>query len=540
MTTDTRERYGHARRRVVLLALALLLLAASALSSHPARAAANEIQLGTADPRYVFDPDSQRIEYFDRSLDAGVQIVRINGFWKDLAPTPPVDPRDPSDPAYKFGRIDRAVKLAAARGLEIFITLQRSPDWAESEPNDETRGVYKPDPDAFGDFAHAIALRYSGAYPDPSPDSGAPPGTTLPRVHLWQAWNEGNLSTFLAPQHEDGKLASPALFTELVNTAYDELKALDPDNVVIAGGTAPVGPTGPNVIQPDAWWRAVFCLNRKLEPRGAAAAACPPPLRFDVFDHHPISRNGNPRRIPPGRVITGNYYELVDILRAAEHERTIYQARSRVRPLWATEIYWETDPPDTVAGLDPRDAANYLQDSLYLLWKQGVSTAINFFLVDPPLIEPGDPSNAQGGLYYIDGTPKPSLTAFRFPLVSEQPEVSKTPRTGGEASTATAALKNASARAISARNSKKKGKGKKPKLKKATIWGIPPIDGRVVIERRRGKSGWKLIARRPATAGNHFLLRKRLQKGDRIRATIGAEQSLVWKHSLRPAKRPKR
>ena len=57
------------------------------------------------------------------------------------------------------------------------------------------RNIWAPDPGAYGRFAVAVARRYSGQFTDP-----LNAGTDLPRVRLYQAWNEPNLPLFLQPQ----------------------------------------------------------------------------------------------------------------------------------------------------------------------------------------------------------------------------------------------------------------------------------------------------------------------------------------------------
>lgn len=456
---------------------ALCALAGLALMPASAEAKRPELLLGTADPRYVADPFERRIEFLDRAVQSGVEVVRLNAYWFEIADTRPTNPRDPADPAYDLRRLDSAVRAAKLRGLRTFITLQRAPEWAEGEPNEEDRGAWKPRVKAFGDFAHAIATRYSGSFPDPST-----PGRTLPRVRFYQAWNEGNLHSFLAPQLEHGKRFAVEHFRRLVNRAYREIKSVDPHNKVIAGGSAPVGPTNPRRTDPIKFWRKVFCLKHNLR-----AKPCPRRLRFDIFDHHPINTRDAPWIIPEGRVVVGNYRVLRRLLRAAERHGTVRPA-NRHRRMWATEVHWETNPPDPVTGMPPLRAARYLEEAIYLLWKQGASLVLNFFLVDPPLTDPGSYGNIQGGLYFADAEPKPSLTAYRFPLVSDT-----------------------------------------IRRKRTIVWGRAPVTGRVRISvRRHGR--WRRVASERVKAGAHFRHRVRLHPGNRVRARIGTERSLVWIH----------
>ena len=62
-----------------------------------------------------------------------------------------------------------------------------------------------PDPAEFAAFGSAIAQRYSGTY------------AGLPRVRLFEAWNEPNASFFLSPPYANGQPYTPQLYRAMVN-----------------------------------------------------------------------------------------------------------------------------------------------------------------------------------------------------------------------------------------------------------------------------------------------------------------------------------
>jgi hypothetical protein len=84
---------------------------------------------------------------------------------------------------------------------------------------------------------------------------------------------------------------------------------------------------------------------------------------------------------------------------------------------WVTEFSWDTNPPRAHAapiGLQARWTA----ESLYQMWRSGVSLVTWFLLQDRP-----KPSPYQSGLYFhakklAEARAKPTLTAFRFPFVA--------------------------------------------------------------------------------------------------------------------------
>src|SRR4029079_16107412 len=80
-------------------------------------------------------------------------------------------------------------------------------------------------------------------------------------------------------------------------------------------------------------------------------------------------------------------------------------------PLWATELSWFSKPPRT-NGLPPVTQARWLEQGLYLLWKQGASVAINFLLRDTKRVTS---FSGASRVFFYDGQQKPSYTSFRFP-----------------------------------------------------------------------------------------------------------------------------
>ncbi len=108
----------------------------------------------------------------------------------------------------------------------------------------------------------------------------------MPRVKLFEAWNEENLK---------GSLDSPDLITEyrsLLNAAYATIKAVHSDNVVAVGGLAPVTITN-QVMAPLQFAAQLMCLHR-VRTHYVRAGSCPVQARFDAFSIHPYSLASTP------------------------------------------------------------------------------------------------------------------------------------------------------------------------------------------------------------------------------------------------------
>jgi hypothetical protein len=263
----------------------------------------------------------------------------------------------------------------------------------------------------------------------------------------------------------------------MLNAFYDGIKSVHADNVVVTGGTAPYGDDpGGERTRPLVFWREALCLRGQERLR---KTKCPQKAKFDVLAHHPINTSGSPTRsaINPDDASTPDFKNVAKILGAAERLHTT--GTTGRHPLWATEIWWSSKPPDRRFGISLGRQARYLEQALYLLYKQGASVVINLELQDPPTGKP-----VAAGLLFADGAPKPAFQAFRFPFVTE--------RRGN-------ALR---------------------------AWGKAPATGRLEIQRRR--QGWQTVKSVNVAEGQVFTAKLKLRGRQRLRAVIGGEQSLVW------------
>jgi hypothetical protein len=362
-----------------------------------------------------------------RARRAGAGVVRVSVSWRAVEHLgTPVDSTDPADPAYDFHRFDALLAQIAAAGLRPLVTIYESPDAHEAPQRWRfaPSGTWAPDPAALGRFATAVARRYSGTWPDP-----ASPGRTLPRVRLWQAWNEPNLGRYLQPQWvvRGGRWRpySPLRYRAMLNAFSAGVKAVDPGATVITAGTAPIGEArdGEGRMTPVRFWQALLCLG--LAPR-VDVHACPDPAHFDVLSHHPLSV-GNPTRGSAGPldVAVSDFDRIARLLRIAQRHRLVVPARGQ--RLAITELNWDSRPPSP-RGVLSRRMVPFVSAALYLLWRQGVGLVLWQIVRDPVALPGGRLHPA--GLYRIDpqrpfdpagDRAKPALRAFRMPFVAVRP-----------------------------------------------------------------------------------------------------------------------
>jgi hypothetical protein len=485
----TTERSAGASRRTLLRharALAVLGAALVALSGAAQNAlAARGLTLGfSSDPNLTSGSAGDTV-WINRAVAAGARTVRVNVDWASVAPTTRpagFDPSNSSSSGYNWTSLDSAVTELAGHGIKVVLTIYDAPAWAEgpNPPPHFQPGTWKPSPSQLAAFATAAATRYDGHYPNP-----ASPGASLPRVSDWQNWDEPNLSYYLSPQWTKRgrrwKPASPAIYAAMQNAFYAAVKKVSRANYVIMGGTAPFGdPPGGQRMQPVAFYRTLFCLSGRV---ALTPTACSHRAHFDALDHHPYSVEGpNWHAANADDVSIPDMYKITRVLHAAERDHHVLP--SGPKGVWATEISWDTNPPDP-HGVPIQRQARWLEQALYVLWNQGASTIMWLQLVDSPPI-PNYASTYQGGLYFLNGMAKPALAAYRFPFVTTR-------------------LHDGKVRA----------------------WGRAPASGTLTIERQSGTS-WTDIRRFHVRSHRIFLSILSLKRSARLRATVSGSASLVW------------
>ena len=478
----------HAQRRWRILRVIAVLAVATLGVARPASSQAASVP-GPAvfttglvdDPAFQSPSSSVRSVWLARAQQLGSTSVRIGIAWNTVAPfdlPSGFNAANPRDPHYQWASLDATIRSATAGAQTVILLVNRAPNWAEGpdRPSYVLQGAWDPSPQAFAAFAHALALRYSGHFPDPLHH-----GRMLPEVSYFQAWNEPNLPSYLMPQWVQGVngsivAESPVLYRALLNAFYTAIKHVQAHAFVLAAGTAPYGdPPGVGRMAPIVFLDGLFCLTPAL---GAEACADPPHL--DALDHHPYGLAPTINARLPDDVAVPDLGKIWRVLHAAE--RTHHVLPAGPKSLWITEIDWSTSPP---APLTQAVQAAYLSEGFYELWSQDVSHVYWFQLRDPP----GKTNSFAGaGLYFGNGVPKLSVAAFRFPFVALPV----------------------------------------PRNKKSVIlWGKAPVAGTVVIQKRVG-NGWRTVRTLRTTAGGIFYAVPRLSPLLQLRARIGAFASLPW------------
>jgi hypothetical protein len=413
-------------------------------------------------------------------------IIRVGIQWSAVAPKRlpkrGFNPADPGSPYYNWGPTDAVLRNLATGHFTILIVIDGAPRWAEGRdrPRGAPPGTWRPSPGAFGRFARAAALRYSGHFTDP-----LRPGYDLPRVRYWEAWNEPNLSFYLTPQWTRSKhgyaAASPGIYRQLLNDFYAAVKRVSSEDVVVGGATAPFGDLSPSLsnnarMQPVPFVEDLLCLHGS---RQLQRSRCPHPAHLDVLDHHPYDITGPYQHaVNAGDVSVPDMGKLARLVRAARRYRTVLPGRPK--HIWATELGWSSRPPNR-QGVPLERQARWLEEALYMLWRQGVSVACWLQIADDP-----GRGGLDAGLYFAQGRPKPAARAFLFPFVVVRRAHDQ-----------------------------------------ARVWVRSPAAGALLIERRQGHR-WVTVRRVRIRRGGIFYGSLKLRAQPILRARVGQSTSLNW------------
>lgn len=262
---------------------------------------------------------------------------------------------EPEKGKWNFSTLDKYVAMAKLTGVQLLLPLGLTPAWASARP-DEPSG-YRPgnaaephDIQDWRNYVRTVATRYKG------------------RIRFYELWNEVNYKHFYS--------GSPEKLIELARIAYETIKEVDPDAIVVSPSVTGGG-------------RHLKWLDDYLAKGGGQYA--------DVISYHFYVPKDPPEAMLP------LIRQVQDIMR--KHG----QAH---KPLWNTETGWQLENhPETprvgAAGadwlkLDNERASAYLARALILGWSAGVTRYYWYAWdnMDMGLIEPGELTMKPAALSY--------------------------------------------------------------------------------------------------------------------------------------------
>ena len=419
-----------------LLACALLTTLAALLAPASASAASNQLSL-IQDDREFLGGTGENLDSAAAELkNLGVDILRTNVNYNKIYRTPkdrkkPADfvTSDPTNSHYDWSATDRLVALAKRNNVRILMTVTGPGPFFSSEKPSKCRKLpctYKPKTSEFEQFAAAVAKRYRG------------------QADYYAIWNEPNIGkTWLTPRFEKRRGVgtidyAAAKYRQLYLAGYKSIAKYDParKNRVLFGETAAIG-------SPLPFIRAALCLDSAGRPfRGARARATGCRGRVKKintlgFAIHPYNQGGNgtPRSKSRTKTSLSIAYmpRIHRLIKGAAARKRISGGRS----VYVTEFGFQSRPPDSISNVNPREQAQYINESDRLLYGDPrVKWVGQYELTDVP-----QKDQFNSGLRFVGGKRKPAYAAYRMPIVvtrrsANSVEVYGQSRPGGSATVA--------------------------------------------------------------------------------------------------------
>ena len=336
-----------------------------------------ELTIGAVDDASKWAPNARTP--MQLAADAGLKTIVLSAVWKQGASA-----------ASDLPPLRRAVRAAKAEGIEPQLAVYQL---SSSTPLDDASRT------AFSQYAVALVR-------------------ALPSVRTVLVGNEPNLNLFWMPQFDSsGGDAAATAYEQLLAATYDALKAADGTVTVVGGNLAPRGADDPSSS------RQTHSPTSFIKDLGTAyrASGRSKPL-MDMFSIHVYGESPN---IPPSfqhphstPIGIGDYDKLVSLLGRAFDGTS--QQGSKL-PIVYGEYGVETSVPsggytgtEIVPTVDPGTQARYYRQAIELAACQENVRALDFFHV----IDERKLTGLQSGLYYLDGTAKPSAEAVKRTAVT--------------------------------------------------------------------------------------------------------------------------
>ena len=381
----------------------------------PAGAAASKRQWTVFEDHtaLVKSPLQERIRRLNEIKDLGVDTLRIEVKWNEVAPAPSSRTKpsfNAADPTHYashpnaypgFGGYDDLVRRARDLGFRIIITITGdAPRWATSGALGTGRLVnYRPSAHEFGLFAAAVTKRYSGQLGD------------LPAVFYFTLWNEPNHRQFIKPTK-----SAPVIYRNMVNEAIPRIRAANKNARIWIGETAPVG-RAPKAMGPTEFLRRWLCLNKRFR-RTSKGSGCRSFKKIDAdgYAHHPY---GPVSRVPKTRDVIN----MLAIRRLGKYLDRAANARRipRKLPIYNTEFGLQSNPPDRFVSTSPVRQAQLINEKEEYSYRYGrLKSYSQYLLFDDPPRKGGKSikwSGFQTGLRFHSKRKKPAYNAFKFPIV---------------------------------------------------------------------------------------------------------------------------
>ncbi len=268
--------------------------------------------------------------------------------------------------------------------MEVILTISGTPRWANGGKNPNAMPKTVAD---FGNFARAIASRYSGRF------EGYPVHPLLVRLERAEPSAVPD-----AAIQQPRPLRRTSELREALAAAYTGIKAANPFAQVGIGETSPRGSDKPAGLRPSHSPGKFAELVAKANPK----------LKFDAWSHHPYPSNP---KSGPGQLVKWPNVSLASLPKFDQSLKRWFKRRSV--PIWITEYGHQTKPPDSF-GVSYATQAAYIQQSMSMAASFPFVGMFIWFVFQDDQGQPWE-----SGVYTAGGLPKGTSPA-RF-AVSARP-----------------------------------------------------------------------------------------------------------------------
>lgn len=350
------------RRLVTIAVIALIVAGAGLLIAQGSPEEPSRVRHGVAVDIVFGTPATDELRDLDQARTLGADTVRVAVQWSGMEPIAAGQPA-----RFYLDRLDVLVRRARELGIGVLLTPLFTPCWAapgttatacaNAAFRQSVQAAHPRDPRDYARFVAGLAARY---------------GDALVGIEVW---NEPNVASFWAQQD------AAADYADLVRASR---KAVRPQTRIVAGAVA-----GADVT-----------FLRELLTHD---------LEADVLSLHLY----NDGRAPDVRIAPA--FAASTVLQGLESVRNLLRAAGERRPLWITELGWNTSTQrgePFVDGVTPAQQATYLKRALTLVGQLGVGDAVFVYRLRDPGSDPTDPQDGYG-LLREDRTPKPAFAAVR-------------------------------------------------------------------------------------------------------------------------------
>lgn len=246
------------------------------------------------------DPWGNRGEAIEKVKALGFSWVKFQLPWKDFEGGGPGQRNWPDD----------IVDALSSQGIQILVSIVKSPNWAR--PGGTDLGVEGPpaDPGTYASFVGEFAGRYCG------------------RVQAIEVWNEQNL------HYEWGnETLSAARYMQLLKAAYGAIKANCGSMIVVSGAPTPTGANPPAAIRDTTYLEQMYQAGLRYYSDAIGAHPSgygnPPDSRFQDWQAGNYSR--------PSHVSDPSFYFRNTM---EQYRNIMVKYGDGNKRIWPTEFGW--------------------------------------------------------------------------------------------------------------------------------------------------------------------------------------------------------